>query len=768
MELPLLPLRGVLVYPSMVVPLEIGRKVSLSALEQAMLGDGLLVLLAQKDTRQDSPGIDDLYRVGVVAQVKQLLKMPTGGSKVVVEGRARCRVVDIFDRGEGLTADVEEVTESVLVTDEVEALMHTVVDLFEVYAKNSRKLSGDAAVALSIDEPGRLSDTIIANLDIRTKDRQEVLEAFEMTDRLNRVSDILSRQIELIEIEKRISGRVRRQMEHTQKEYYLREQLKAIQRELGDTDEAEGEIDELKKRLEAIENLDESTRDKIEREIRRLSRMSPTSAEAVVVRTYLDWLLDVPWTRTTKIETSLAAAQEILEADHFGLAPVKDRVLEYLAVRSLSSELKSPILCLVGPPGVGKTSLARSIARATGREFVRVSLGGVRDEAEIRGHRRTYVGAMPGRIIQGIRQAGTKNPLFLLDEVDKMAADFRGDPAAALLEVLDPEQNQHFSDHYIELPFDLSDVMFITTANLAHLIPRALLDRMEMISIPGYTDEEKLRIAERYLWPRQLTRHGLLGDQVQIGPRALTRVIAQYTREAGVRQLERELAAICRKAAREIVERGRTSRIRVTNQNLAQYLGRPRVYHLASEGHGEAGVVTGLAVTDVGGDIMAVEVTAMPGKGQLTLTGKLGDVMQESARAGLSYIRAHRQHLAIPEGFEDNTDLHIHVPEGAVPKDGPSAGIAMATAIISALSGRIPRADLAMTGEITLRGRVLPVGGIKEKILAAHRAGIREVIIPEQNRQDLEDLPGHVRRQLVIDLVEQMDGVLAYAFETGE
>ena len=765
MELPLLPLRGVLVYPSMVVPLEIGRKKSLNALEQAMLGDHSLVFIAQKDTRQDDPGEDDLYRVGVVAEVKQVLKMPTGGSKVVVEGRARCRVLEVSDHGEILYAEVEEVPETSVMSDEIEALMHTLVDLFEVYVKNSRKMPGEAVVSLNIDDPGRLCDTIVANLELRTREKQEVLEALDVTDRMNRVSDILSRQIELLEIEKRISGRVRRQMEHTQKEYYLREQLKAIHRELGESDDGEGEIDELRQRLEAMENLDQSIHEKIDREIRRLSRMSPTSAEAVVVRTYLEWLLDLPWTRMSEVQGSLAEAEAILEADHFGLGPVKERILEYLAVQSLSTELKSPILCLVGPPGVGKTSLARSIARATGRQFVRVSLGGVRDEAEIRGHRRTYVGAMPGRIIQGIRQAGTKNPLFLLDEVDKMAADFRGDPAAALLEVLDPEQNQHFSDHYIELPFDLSNVMFITTANLLHLIPRPLLDRMETIAIPGYTEEEKLRIAERYLWPRQQRRHGLGEGQVRLGRPALRRVISEYTREAGVRQLERELGAICRKAAREIVEAKRT-RIRVTNQNLKRYLGKPQVYHPAAEEQGEIGVVTGLAVTDSGGDIMAVEVSTMPGKGRLTLTGKLGDVMQESARAGFSYIRSHRDHLGIAEGFDETTDLHIHVPEGAIPKDGPSAGIAMATAMVSALSGRIVRADLAMTGEITLRGRVLPVGGIKEKILAAHRAGIREVIVPEKNRQDLDDLPQNVRRQVRINLVQHLDDVLGRAFET--
>ncbi len=762
MELPLLPLRGVLVFPSMVVPLEIGRKKSLNALEQAMLGDRSLLFLAQKDTRQDNPGPDDLYRVGVVAEVKQVLKMPTGGSKVVVEGLTRCRVQEVRDDGESMSAAVEMVAEETELTDEVEALMHTVVDLFEVYIKNSRKMPGEAAVATNIDDPGRLSDTICSNLDVRTQEKQDVLEAFGAAERLNRISDILSRQIELLEIEKRISGRVRRQMERTQKEYYLREQLKAIQRELGDADEGEGEIEDLRARLESMEDLADPIREKIEREIGRLQRMTPTSAEAAVVRTYLDWLLDLPWTTVSETGLSLAEAEQILEEDHFGLKPVKERILEYLAVQSLSSELKSPILCLVGPPGVGKTSLARSIARATGRRFVRVSLGGVRDEAEIRGHRRTYVGAMPGRIVQGIRQAGTKNPLFLLDEVDKMAADFRGDPSAALLEVLDPEQNQHFSDHYIEMPFDLSGVMFITTANVLHSIPRPLLDRMETITIPGYTEEEKIAIAERYLWPRQVRQHGLKPEQVTISRRVLAHVVAQYTREAGVRQLERELGTICRKAARRIVESAKTP-VRVTIQTLPGFLGQPRVRHWAAEEEAQAGVVTGLAVTDVGGDIMAIEVTSMPGKGRLTLTGMLGDVMQESARAGFSYIRSHQSHLGVPQGFDETTDLHIHVPEGAIPKDGPSAGIAMATAMVSALSGRAVRPDVAMTGEITLRGRVLPVGGIKEKILAAHRAGITTVLIPEKNQRDLEELPSNVRRNLGIQAVRHLDEVLKIA-----
>lgn len=764
MDLPLLPLRGVLVFPSMVVPLEIGRKKSLEALEQAMLGDRSLLFVAQKDTRLDSPSEEDLYLVGVIAEVKQVLKMPTGGSKVVVEGKSRCRIHSVRDSGDYFMADVEAVPEETELTDELEALMHSAVDLFEVYIKNSRKMPGEASVVMNIDDPGRLADTIISNMDIRTQEKQEVLESFDLQERLTRVGDVLSRQIELLEIEKRINGRVRRQMERTQKEYYLREQMKAIQRELGESDEEASETEELRQRLETMTALDPTVREKIEREISRLEKMSPMSAEAAVVRTYLDALLELPWTEKSVQNISLGESEDILESDHFGLPRVKERVLEFLAVQSLSEELKTPILCLVGPPGVGKTSLARSIARATGRNFVRISLGGVRDEAEIRGHRRTYVGAMPGRIIQGMRQAGTKNPLFLLDELDKMANDFRGDPAAALLEVLDPEQNQHFSDHYVEIPFDLSDVMFITTANVLHLIPRPLLDRMEVINIPGYTDEEKVHIAERYLWPRQKKQNGLADSQISLARGIMGRIIAQYTREAGVRQLERELGRICRKAAREVVE-GKTSPIHVTGKNISRYLGKPRVHHLSAEVDAQVGVVNGLAVTEVGGDIMAIEVSTMPGKGHLTLTGQLGDVMQESARAGFSYIRSHQTALAIEGGLDDSTDLHIHVPEGAIPKDGPSAGVAMAVAMISALTGRPVRPAVAMTGEITLRGRVLPVGGIKEKILAAHRAGVRKVFIPENNRPDLEDIPINVRRQLEISTVGHLDDVLAEVLE---
>ncbi len=762
--MPLLPLRGVLLFPYMVVPLEVGRDRSLKALEQAMLDKQELIFVAQKDTRLDDPNIDDLYQVGVIGEVKQLLKMPSGGSKVVVEGRSRATIHRIEDAGEYFMAEVESVPEDSAFTDETEALMHAVVEQFEIYIKNSKKMPGEASLSMNVDDPGRLADTIISYLDIRTQEKEEVLETFSIHERLGKVSDILARQMELLEIEKRINFRVRKQMERTQKEYYLREQLKAIQRELGERDEQASEIEELRGRLKATEGLDAEVAEKIEREIDRLSKMASMAAEAVVVRTYVDWLLNLPWGKETDEHIEVDEAQNILNADHYGLKKVKDRILEYLAVRQLAPQLKGPILCLVGPPGVGKTSLARSIARATGRNFVRVSLGGVRDEAEIRGHRRTYVGAMPGRIIQGMKQAGTKNPLFLLDEVDKMATDFRGDPSAALLEVLDPEQNNHFSDHYIEIPFDLSRVMFITTANVLHTIPRPLLDRMETIVIPGYTEEEKLHIARQYLWPKQMQAHGLTGKPVEISTEALRQIIRHYTREAGVRQLERELGTVCRKVAREIVA-GHPGKVRITAGTLTKYLGSHRVHHRSAEAMSQVGLVTGLAVTETGGDVMLIEVTTMPGKGQLTLTGQLGDVMQESARAAYSYIRAKAETLGIAVDFHEKVDLHVHVPEGAIPKDGPSAGIAMATAMVSALGGIPVKAELAMTGEITLRGRVLPVGGIKEKTLAAHRVGIRHIILPEENKPDLEELPPNIRRTLNIHLVGHLDQVLALALE---
>ncbi|MCL4520986.1 MAG: endopeptidase La [Firmicutes bacterium] len=762
--LPLLPLRGVLVFPSMVVPLEVGREKSLTALEAAMLHDRQLVFVAQRETRLDNPGPTDLYPVGIVGEVKQLLKMPSGGSKVVVEGHRRARISEIHEAEGYLQALVEEVEEDDTFDTETEALMHLTVQLFEQYVKSASRMPGEASLSMNLDDAGRLADTITSYLDVRTQDKQDILEAFSVNDRLTRVSDLLSHQIDLLEVEKRINIRVRKQMERTQKEYYLREQLKAIQKELGESEEVEDEIQEFRDRLAALTDLPEATRDKVTREIERMAKMPAMSAEAVVVRNYVDWILSLPWDVATSERLDLDEAEAILASQHYGLDRVKERILEYLAVRQMSKSLKGPILCLVGPPGVGKTSLAQSIAEATGRQFARVSLGGVRDEAEIRGHRRTYVGAMPGRIIQALRQSGSRNPLFLLDEVDKMAQDFRGDPAAALLEVLDPEQNAHFSDHFIEIPVDLSQVMFITTANVAHTIPAPLLDRMEVISLPGYTEEEKREIARKHLWPKQRDAHGLGEDQVQISDNALAAVIRGYTREAGVRQLERQLEAILRKVAREILQgRATTFPVRISKNRVDHYLGRVKVRHQAALEGALVGTVTGLAVTEAGGDVMPIEVTTMPGRGKLSLTGKLGDVMQESAQAAFSYIRAHTSELGVAEDFHEHVDVHVHVPEGAIPKDGPSAGIAIATAIISALT-KIPVAsEVAMTGEITLRGRVLPVGGIKEKTLAAHRAGIRMLILPEDNEPDLEDIPENIVRDLSIHWVDTLDKVLHLA-----
>jgi ATP-dependent Lon protease len=628
--------------------------------------------------------------------------------------------------------------------------------------KLSKKIPAETVVSIvTVDDPGRLADLIAAHLNIKQDDKQRLLEAVRLTERLKILYQILSRELEILEIEHKIGSRVRRQMEKTQKEYYLREQLKAIQKELGERGEEENEAQEFKERI-AKTQLPPEVREKAEREADRLSKMPPMAAEAVVVRTYLEWLLALPWETQTEDRLDFDRAEQILNEDHYGLKKVKERILEYLAVRKLAERLKGPILCLVGPPGVGKTSLAKSVARAMERRFVRISLGGVRDEAEIRGHRRTYVGALPGRIIQGMRQAGSKNPVFLLDEIDKMSMDFRGDPSSALLEVLDPEQNTAFSDHYIELPFDLSRVLFITTANTIHSIPRPLLDRMEVIHLPGYTEEEKMNIGRQFLLPKQIKEHGLTKEQLSLSDNTLKALIREYTREAGVRNLERTIASLCRKAARQIVQ-GNDKKVHITSRNLNTYLGPPRYRFGLAEKEDEVGVATGLAWTEVGGDVLAVEVSIMRGKGNLTLTGQLGDVMRESAQAGYTYIRSRAKELGISEDFHEKQDVHIHVPEGAIPKDGPSAGVTMATALASALSGRKVRRDVAMTGEITLRGRVLAIGGVKEKVLAAHRAGVRTVILPEENRKDLDEIPRHVRRSLRFVFVERMDQVLSVA-----
>jgi len=760
-SLPLLPLRGVLVFPYMVIHLDVGREKSIAALDQAMVADKQILLASQKDAQTDDPTPEEIYSVGTIAEIKQLLKLPGGTVRVLVEGISRARVDRYTAQEPYYLVEALEYLETEEKTPEVEALTRSLIFQFEQYVKLSKKIPAETVVSIiTIEDAGRLSDLIASHLTIKLADKQRILEAVEIGERLETLNAILAKEIEILELERKINARVRKQMEKTQKEYYLREQLRAIQKELGEREEGSDGL-EYRERIEEAD-LPEHVAEKALKEVERLEKMPSMAAEAAVVRTYLDWLLELPWKKQTEDRLDLNQAQKILDEDHYGLKKVKERILEYLAVRQLAEKLKGPILCFVGPPGVGKTSLAKSIARALERKFVRISLGGVRDEAEIRGHRRTYVGALPGRIIQGMRQAGSRNPVFLLDEIDKMSMDFRGDPSAALLEVLDPEQNHAFSDHYIELPFDLSHVFFITTANTTHTIPSALLDRMEVIHLPGYTEEEKINIGMRYLLPKQRQEHGLKKEQLSLSENAVKIIIREYTREAGVRNLERSLAAICRKAAREIVQDG-ARRVRVTHRNLKRYLGIPRYRYGIAGQEDEVGVATGLAWTEVGGDVLAIEVSVVPGKGKLTLTGQLGDVMRESAQAGFSYIRSRAAYLQISDDFPEQMDIHIHIPEGAIPKDGPSAGITMATALASALTKKPVRADVAMTGEITLRGKVLPVGGIKEKILAAHRAGVKKILLPVENRRDLEEIPANVKRDLKFIFVEHMDQVLKEA-----
>lgn len=766
-ELPLLPLRGMMMFPYTVTPLEVGRTRSVQALEAAMLGGRRLVLVAQKDEEIDEPTPDDLYRVGTLCDVKQVLKLPDGQLRVLVEGKQRIVVEDISQRDPHFVAAVTPMDEP---DDErtgpgVEALRRTVSRLFEQYARLNKK-HGDESVrsVLSIEEPERLLNTIASTMMLDVEQKQRWLEVPGLHERFEQLAVLLSREIEILELEKRIHMRVRRQMEKTQREYYLREQMKAIQRELGEGDERQAEAEEYRRKIRSAK-LKGEARKKALHEVKRLEKMPPMAAEAVVVRNYLDWLTSLPWHKRTKDREDLAAAQEILDGDHYGLEKPKERIVEYLAVRQLTKGLKAPIICFVGPPGVGKTSLGRSIAKAMEREFVRISLGGVRDEAEIRGHRRTYIGSMPGRIVQALRQAGTKNPVLLLDEIDKMSADFRGDPSAALLEVLDPEQNHAFSDHYLEVPVDLSEVLFITTANVLWNIPRPLRDRMEIISVPGYTEEEKVGIARHHLLPKQLEAHGLGTDQLHVSDNAVVEIVRGYTREAGVRGLEQHLAALCRKVAREVVAEGRAS-VRVQRGGVARLLGPPRYTSSQLEELDRVGLAHGLAYTELGGDTLSIEVTVVAGKGKLTLTGKLGDVMRESAQAGYSYVRSRAEQLGIDPGFYEKYDIHIHVPEGATPKDGPSAGITIATALASALTGRPVRRDVAMTGEITLRGRVLAVGGIKEKVLAAHRAGVSTVLMPTENEKDLQDIPLNIRRRIRVELVDHMDEVLELALRS--
>ena len=773
-DLPVLPLRDVVVFPHMVIPLFVGRDKSIKALDVAMEADKRILLVAQKSAETDDPGADDLYQVGTLATVLQLLKLPDGTIKVLVEGTERVTLRDVAER-DGALSGIGTAIEPVEGREprEVEAIARSLMSLFEQYVKTNRKLPPELLQTLAgIDEPGRLADTIAAHLAVRLPDKQRLLESVDTADRLELLVGFVDGEIDVQQMEKRIRGRVKSQMEKSQREYYLNEQMKAIQKELGEIDDAPNDIDELARKI-AEAGMPKAVETKAKAEFNKLKQMPPMSAEASVVRNYLDWLLGVPWKKRSKVRKDLKAAQDVLDADHYGLEKVKDRILEYLAVQTRVKQMKGAILCLVGPPGVGKTSLGQSIAKATNRKFTRMALGGVRDEAEIRGHRRTYVGSMPGRIVQSMNKVGTKNPLFLLDEIDKMSMDFRGDPASALLEVLDPEQNHTFNDHYLEVDLDLSEVMFVATSNSLN-IPGPLLDRMEVIRIPGYTEDEKLNIATRYLLPKQLKANGLQPKELSISADAIRDIVRYYTRESGVRNLEREIAKVCRKVVKEIALAGPATgkgaskgvkTVKVTGKNLDTYLGVQRFDFGRAEQDNEVGLVTGLAWTEVGGDLLQIEATQVPGKGQLILTGQLGDVMKESASAAMSVVRARAERLGVELEVMQKHDIHVHVPEGATPKDGPSAGIAMATTLVSLLTKIPVRADVAMTGEITLRGRVTAIGGLKEKLLAALRGGIRTVIIPEENRKDLADIPKNVTEGMKIVPVKYIDEVLDLALE---
>jgi len=759
---PLLPLRGILVFPATVLHLDVGREKSIQALERAMIGEHFIFLTTQKEVSIDDPTKDDMYPVGTLSKVKQMLKLPNGTIRVLVEGLKRGKIERFLKTDRYFEVEITTYENEGGHDLEEEALVRTVLDYFEQYIRLSKKISFETFTSIQdIDEPGRMADLIASHMPLKLKEKQELLETFDVKERLQRLINILHNEKEVIQLERKIGQRVKKAMERTQKEYYLREQMKAIQKELGEKEGKFGEVEELREKIMKAD-MPEHVLNTALRELDRYEKMPSTSAESSVIRTYIDWLISLPWKKMTKDDLDLKKAERILNEDHYGLDKVKERVLEYLAVQKLTRSLKGPILCLVGPPGVGKTSLARSIARALNRHFVRISLGGVRDESEIRGHRRTYVGAMPGRIIQGMRKAGTVNPVFLLDEIDKMASDFRGDPAASLLEVLDPEQNKNFSDHYIEEPYDLSKVMFIATANNAAAIPEPLLDRMEVIAIPGYTEIEKLHIAKDYLLKKQLKEHGLTKGQLQIREDGIQQIIRYYTREAGVRGLERQIASICRKTAKIIIA-GEKKRVVVTKNRVADFLGKPLYRYGRAEQEDQVGVATGLAFTVFGGDTLQIEVSLAPGKGKLVLTGKLGDVMKESAQAALSYIRSSAEKLGVDKDFYEKYDIHIHVPEGAVPKDGPSAGITIATALVSALTGKKVRKEVGMTGEITLRGRVLPIGGLKEKTLSAHRAGLSTVILPKDNEKDLDDIPESVRNDLNFILVSHVDEVLRHS-----
>ena len=761
--LPLLPLRDIVVFPHMVVPLFVGRDKSIAALETALSSDRFIFLAAQQDATTNDPAEEDIHRVGTVSHIIQLLKLPDGTVKVLVEGRARARVLHYLPNDRFFQVSTEEIVPERIAGPHAEALVRNVLSSFESYSKLSKKVPAEVlAQVAAMQDPSRVADVAGAHMPVRLSDKQAILELESEQERLEKLLSLIEAEIEILEIERKIRGRVKKQMERTQREFYLNEQMRAIQKELGQADEGKTELDELEEKVKKKGMSKEATQ-KAQKEIKKLRMMSAMSAEATVSRNYVDWLISIPWQERSEDKLDIEAAEKVLDEDHYGLEKPKERIVEYLAVRKLVAKLKGPILCFVGPPGVGKTSLARSIARATGRKFVRMSLGGVRDEAEIRGHRRTYIGALPGKIIHQMKKAGTLNPVFLLDEVDKMSMDFRGDPSSALLEVLDPEQNNTFNDHYLDIDYDLSDVMFLTTANMLHGIPPPLQDRMEIIRLPGYTEVEKLHIALNHLLKKKRDEHGLSAGKVSFTDAAILHIIRYYTREAGVRNLEREIASICRKIAREVVKDPSVEKVRVTPHAVRRYLGSAKYRYGEAEEKGQIGLGTGLAWTEFGGELLLIEAALMPGKGNLKVTGKLGEVMQESAHAALSYIRTRADRMGLDKLFYQKIDIHIHVPEGAIPKDGPSAGITMATALASALLKVPARNDLAMTGEITLRGRVLPVGGIKEKLLAAHRGGIKTVILPADNEKDMAEIPSKIRKSLEIIFVRHMDEVIEAA-----
>ncbi len=766
LELPVVPLRDMVVFPHMMAPFIVGRQASVRALEEALSDPRKRIfLVTQRDPKVDEPGRADLYDIGVVAKVIQNLKLPNGNVKVMVEGVQRAKLVDVDESGDGFTATVEAYRVNYPLSDKLQVYMGKVLSTFEHYAKVSHHLAFESLIStLKLEDPDRFTDTLAAHLMVSTTDKQALLELLNPYERLQKLHDLLDLEVEKVNIDKRINVQVKKQMEKAQKEYYLNEKIKAIHQELGRKDDRSDEIAELKEKIEKA-GLPDEVKEKAEQELKRLEAMPPVSAEATVSRNYIDWIVSVPWTKASRELRDIEKAEKILNEDHYGLEKIKERILEFLAVRQLTKKTQSSIICFVGPPGVGKSSLAKSIARATGREFVRLSLGGVRDEAEIRGHRRTYIGAFPGQIIQMMKKAGTVNPVFLLDEVDKMSMDFRGDPTAALMEVLDPEQNNVFVDHYLDVEYDLSKVMFICTANVLHTVPAPLRDRMEIITLSGYTLTEKSSIAQQFLVPKQLEKHGLEAHSITFDLEAIRQMIERYTREAGVRSLEREIAAVARKLARKVVQNKPDQPVVVTADLVGELLGKPRFRPRRKNERSEIGVATGLAWTEVGGELLETEIGLMKGKGKLTLTGKLGDVMQESARAAVSYLRSRAELLGIDPDFTEKTDIHIHVPEGAIPKDGPSAGITMATALVSAVTKVPVRKDVAMTGEITLRGKVLPVGGIKDKILAAYRADITELILPKENEKDLEDIPAEVKDVLEVHLVESMDEVLRLALD---